>query len=156
PTSPANTNAYTISNIPYVNILSNSTSYVWANTANAQTWPYNNGVLTVNQTLPGTTGYYLSLQAQGCSNSIGSASDTTFITGVNSSVSASMTPDICSAGMGTVTATPLQGIPPFQFTWPALGANTQSVNGVYAGTYTVQMVDGMGCPSSANVVVTDT
>jgi gliding motility-associated-like protein len=156
PTSPSNTSNYVISNIPYVNILSPNSTFAWGNTATAQTWPYNNGELTVDPTLPGTTGYFLTLQAQGCSNSIGGASDTTYITGVSSQVNATMTPDICSAGLGSVTATPLVGTPPFVFNWPALGSNSQTVNNVYAGTYFVQMTDGIGCPSTANVTVTDT
>jgi gliding motility-associated-like protein len=147
---------YTITNIPYINILSPNSTYAWGNTFNNQTWPYNNGVLLVDPTLPGTTGYYLTLSSQSCSNSVGSASDTTFITGVSSSVTASGTDDICSAGMGTVTATPTGGTPPYSFNWPTLGpATTQTVNGVFQGTYTVDMVDGMGCPSSATVTIGD-
>lgn len=156
PTSPANTSNYVISPIPYVTLLSPNSTFEWGNTANAQTWPYNNGVLTVNPTLPGTTGYFLSMSAQGCSNSIGGGSDTTWITGVSSAVSASMTPDICSAGIGTVTANPAAGVPPYVYNWPALGSSNQTVNNVPAGNYIVNMVDGMGCPSSTNIVVTDT
>lgn len=157
PTAPNNTSAYTISPIPYLAILSPNSAYAWGNTLNNTTWPYNNGILNVNPVMPGTVGYFLTLQAQGCSNGIGGASDTTFITGVSSSVQATMTPDICSGGLGTVTANPTSGQPPYNFTWPALGpANTQTVNGVFGGTYTVQMTDALGCPSSANVTVTDT
>lgn len=156
PTSPANTNNYTISQIPYLMLLSPNSTYQWGNTL-GQTFPYNNGDLVLNQTLPGTTGYFLTLSAASCTNGVGGGSDTTFITGVSSSVSASMTDDICSAGMGTVTATPTGGVAPYTFNWPGLGnQTTQTVNGVFAGTYTVEMWDDMGCMSTANVTVGDT
>jgi len=162
PTSPTNTNAYTISNIPFapiVNGANGNNGLAWGNTANNNTQPYNNGTLTVNPVLPGTTGYFLvnSLPV-GCSNNpVVANSDTTFITGVSSAVSASSTPDICSSNQGTVTATPLAGSPTYTYEWPTLGnATTQTVTGVGAGTYQVIMTDGNGCSSTANVTVGDT
>lgn len=156
PDSPVATNNYTISNIPYWMLLSPNSTYEWENTL-GQTFPYNNGVLVVASPPPGTTGYFLSVSSASCNNSVGAASDTTFITTTSSAVSASMTPDICSAGLGTVTANPLAGIPPYSYVWPTLGgATTQTVNGVFAGTYQVLMTDGLGCTSSANITVTDT
>ncbi len=125
----------------------------WENTL-GQTFPYNGGVLNITNVPPGTTGYWLT---GGCGGGTGVAiSDTTWITRTNSTVTASSTPDICSSGIGSVTANPGQGTAPFNFTWPALGASTQTVNNVSAGTYTVVMTDANGCPSSANVVVGDT
>lgn len=162
PTSPTNTNAYTISNIPFQTMVNGATGgggLAWGNTANNTTQPYNNGTLTVNPVLPGTTGYFLvNALPVGCSNNpVVANSDTTFITGVSSQVSASSTPDICSSGQGQVTATPLAGAPTYTYNWPGLGnATTQTVTGVYAGTYTVQMTDGNGCTSTANVTVGDT
>lgn len=161
PTSPGNTNNYTIGQIPYEIIVNTAVvnNLVWANTLNATTWPYNGGDLNILQALPGVTGYFLSnsLPAACSNNPIISSSDTTLITGISSSVSASMTDDICSSGIGTVTATPTTGIPVYSYNWPGLGnQTTQSVNGVFAGTYIVQMIDGNGCGSSANVTVGDT
>lgn len=154
PTSPTNTGAYTITTIPYLLVSSPGTNMQWQNTL-GQTFPYNNGVLNVTNVPPGTTGYFLTGSA--CGASIGSITqDTTWITRVSSSVTATSTPDICSSGIGSVTATPGNGIPPFTFTWPALAVSTQTVNNVPAGTYTVSMVDGNGCPSSATVIVGDT
>lgn len=162
PTSPANTNAYTISLIPYVYVFNGSpaggSSLQWASTT-GQTFPYNNGSLVVNNVAAGTTGYFLAAQNPPlCANNPASGtSDTTWITGVSSGVTANSVPDICSAGIGEVSATPTAGIAPYSYNWPGLGnANTQTVNGVYAGTYTVQMTDGMGCMSTANVTVGDT
>ncbi len=156
PTSPTNTSNYTISSIPYMTITSPNSTYTWANTANTNTQPYNNGFLIVNPVLPGVTGYYLTVQATGC-GPVGGNSDTTFITGVSSSVIATAVNDICSAGIGSVTATPTSGQPPYTFDWPTLGnATTQTVNNVSAGTYQVIMTDGMGCQSGTNVTVGDT
>ncbi len=153
PTTPSNTSNYTITTVPYILVTSPNTTFQWENTL-GQTFPYNNGVLNVTCNTPGTVGYFLSGSA--CGASLGGVTDTTWITTVNAQVTASMTPDICSAGLGSVTATPLIGIPPYTFNWPALGAGSQTVNNVYAGVYTVQMTDGNGCSTSANVVVTDT
>ncbi|MFK7787675.1 MAG: gliding motility-associated C-terminal domain-containing protein [Crocinitomicaceae bacterium] len=161
PTSPTNTSAYSISNIPFQPIVNAASggSLAWGNTLNNTQQPYNNGTLTVNPVLPGTTGYFLvSSLPVACSNNPAIAnSDTTFITGVSSQVSAASTPDICSASQGTVTATPVSGIPAYTYSWPTLGgATTQTVTGVGAGTYQVVMTDGNGCSSTANVTVGDT
>ena len=155
PTSPTNTNAYTVATTQYVTVTSSTASNVqWANTVNATTVPYNNGVLNVTTILPGTTGYYLTAAA--CNASVGGLSDTTWITRVSSTVTATSTPDICSSGIGTVTANPGLGLAPFTFNWPALGATTQTVTGVGGGAYIVQMVDANGCASSTNVIVGNT
>jgi gliding motility-associated-like protein len=154
PTAPSNTSAYTITTVPYLLVTSPGASYLWQNTL-GQTFPYNGGVLNVNTVPPGTTGYFLTGSA--CGVGIGSVTnDTTWLTRVNSSVTATSTPDICSSGIGTVTATPGAGTAPFTFNWPTLGQATPTVTNVPAGTYTVQMTDSYGCPSSANVTVGDT
>ena len=159
PTAPNNTSAYTITQIPYIFYDGGgSNGSQWGNTL-GQTFPYNNGVLNITSVQSGTVGYFVSTnQGAACSNNPSSAvSDTSWVTGVSSSVSASGTDDICSAGMGTVTATPTGGQPNFTYYWPGLGgATTQTVTGVFAGTYTVEMTDGMGCMSTATVTIGDT
>ena len=155
PTSPVNTTAYTISTIPYAVVVNSSSSLEWENT-NGQVYPYNAGILNIPSAAAGNTGYFLTLAGGACGVGIGAVSDTTWITGVSSSVSASSTPDICSSGIGTVTANPTSGSPPYTYSWPALGSNSQTVNGVYAGNYQVTMTDGMGCQSTAIVNVGDT
>lgn len=155
PTSPANTTAYTISTIPFKTVLNTTASYAWQNT-NGQTFPYNSGTLNIPSALAGTVGYFLTISGSNCTAQVGSVSDTSWITGVSSSVSATSTPDICSSGIGTVTANPTSGASPYTFNWPALGANTQTVNNVYGGMYQVQMTDANGCTSSTNIFVGDT
>ena len=153
PDSPSNTNNYTISTVPYVLVTSPNTTFQWENTL-GQTFPYNSGTLNVASTLPGTVGYFLSGSA--CGASLGGVSDTSWITGVSSQVNATGTDDICSAGLGSVTATPLAGIPPFTYNWTTLGSTNPTVNNVVAGTYQVEMTDGNGCVSNASVTIGDT
>jgi len=156
PTSPTNTAAYTNTTTPYKVILSGNANYGWENT-NGQTFPYNNGILNVPSASNGTVGYFLTVTGSNCQSQVGAVSDTSFITGLTSSVSASAVDDLCSAGIGSVTATPVSGDAPFTYLWPGLGnATTQTVNNVSAGTYTVQMTDANGCSSSTNVTVGDT
>ncbi len=75
-----------------------------------------------------------------------------------SPVTASAVDDICSTSIGEVTANPDPGgVPNFTYYWPPpLNANTQTVVGVPAGQYTVEMTDGNGCVSTDVVDVGDT
>ncbi|WP_417265808.1 gliding motility-associated C-terminal domain-containing protein [Brumimicrobium sp.] len=150
PTGPDN---YTLTPIPFAIVTTaNNNNIVWHNT-NGDSYPYNNGELnTTAQT--GEVGYFIASST--CGTGVGAVSDTTFITGLTSSVTASAQDDVCSAGMGSVTATPTSGVSPYTYDWPGLGATTQTVNNVSAGTYTVNMTDGNGCVSSTNVTVGDT
>lgn len=128
----------------------------WEDTQ-GNTYPYTGPTLTVTPvpTPPSDSiGYFLSA-IDNCGTGMGS-SDTSWITVTQSAVTATMTPDICSSNIGTVTATTTSGTAPFTFNWPALGANTSTVNNVGAGTYTVNVTDVNGCPASASVTVTDT
>lgn len=154
PDAPNNTLNYAISTVPFSLITSSSTTFQWEDTF-GNTYPYNNGILVVNPVFPGVTGYFLSGSA--CGVGLGAVSDTSFITGVASSVTATGTDDLCSASQGTVTATPVSGVPNYTYDWTTLGnATTQTVTGVPAGTHTVLMTDGNGCTSLANVTIGDT
>ena len=154
PTAPNNTNNYTIAQIPYLLVSSPGTNFLWANTL-GQTFPYNNGVLVVNNVpAPGPTGYFLSGSA--CNTSIGSiTNDTTWLTIGGAAVNVSVTNDICSQGVGSVTATPAAGSPPFTYTWTPNIGNTQTINNLVAGTYTVNVVDASGCPATGTGIVGD-
>lgn len=150
--TPINATTYNLSTIPFVSVTSAiSTTTQWVNTL-GETFPYVNGTpLAVTNVPSGTTGYFLS--AATCGVAIGSVSDTTFITRLNSSVSASMTPDACNLSIGTATATPLTGNGPYSYIW-STGATTQTITGLVQGTYTVVMTTVELCPSTASVVVT--
>ena len=166
PTTATNTGAYTITQIPYIMVNSPGSNFVW-NACNSSgtilaTFPYNNGVLNLpsfnpNYVIPpGTSGYFLSGSA--CGTAIGSiTTDTTWITVSNPTLSATSIPDICSQGLGSVTAVPgANSPPPYTFNWPALASTLQTVNNVSAGTYSVSMIDGNGCSANASVTVGDT
>lgn len=155
PTSPTNTAAYTITQIPYAMVNSPGSNFVWANT-NGQSFPYNNGTLNVNIIPPGTTGYFLSGAA--CGTSIGSITqDTTWITRATPSVTTTVIPDVCSQGIGSATATPGAGSPaPCTYTWNPGAISGNPATNLTAGTYTVTQHDGNGCNSTATAIITDT
>jgi hypothetical protein len=147
------TTAYTIDPIPYIQITGVGSSLVWNNTL-GQTSPYNGGTLAIPTVPSGTTGYFLTSSA--CGTALGSVSDTSWVTTASPEVLATSTPDVCTQGVGSVSANPGSGSPsPCTYSWPALGSSNQSVNNVNAGTYSVFMIDGNGCTSNATVTVTD-
>jgi gliding motility-associated-like protein len=126
----------------------------WGNTL-GQTFPYNGGSLNVNPVPPGTTGYFLKsgCSAGGSGNAI---SDTTWLTAANPSVTVSTQTDFCSLSQGSVTAIPGAGsTAPFTYSWTPSGATTATVNGLGAGTYTVNFVDANGCTATASGTVGD-
>ena len=55
---------------------------------------------------------------------------------------------------GTATATGA-GVPPINYLWSPGGQTTANIIGLCAGTYTVNMVDGSSCTSSATVTITE-
>ncbi len=146
-------NNYNVTPITYVQITGTGSSLVWNNTL-GNTSPYNGGTLSITTVPSGTTGYFLTSSA--CGTALGAVSDTSWVTTASPEVIATSTPDVCSQGLGTVSASPGTGSPqPCTYSWPALGANTQTVNNITAGTYSVFMTDGNGCTSNATVTVGD-
>jgi gliding motility-associated-like protein len=150
PTTPSNTTSYTMAQIPYVNINAPGGSLQWQNTL-GQSFPYNNGVLNVNQVPPGTTGYFLT--GTSCGVGVGSVSDTTFITRVSVNGTATATTDYCAGGNGTATANPTVGLAPFTYVWTPTGQTTQTATGLVTGTYQVVITDANGCSKTINVIV---
>lgn len=154
PTSPSNTNAYTVATVQYYTVTSTSNNSIqWANT-NGQTFPYNNGVLNVTTVPPGTTGYYLSATA--CNAAIGGVSDTTFITRDVVTGTGTSTTDYCAGGLGTATANPVQGVGPFTFAWSPSGQTTQTATNVFTGNNTCIITDAIGCTGTVVVNVPNT
>jgi gliding motility-associated-like protein len=150
PTAPNNTNNYAITQIPYVNINAPGGNLQWQNNL-GQTFPYNNGVLQINQVPPGVTGYWLT--GTSCGVGVGSVSDTTWITRTSVNASATATTDYCSGGNGTATANPLLGTPNFSYLWTPSGQTTQTATNLVAGSYQVLVTDANGCTKTVNVVV---
>lgn len=155
PTAPNNTNNYTVSQIPYKAIISGTTNYIWQNTL-GQTFPYNNGVLNINNVQAGSVGYFLTVNGTSCSSQLGAVSDTSWITATAVNATASQTPDICTSGQGTVTVNPTAGVAPFTYNWPALGSTAQTVTNVTAGPYICTVTDALGCSKVVSVIVGDT
>ena len=129
----------------------------WAST-NGANYPYNNGVLTIPavQVIAGTTGYFLRSTCGG-GNAI---SDTSWITQASPSVSLVAQTDICSQGIGSVTANPGAGSPgPYTYSWspsPAIPLANPAANiNLIGGSYTLTQVDGNNCTSTASAVVGD-
>lgn len=162
--SPGGTDALSVPGRNNTQWSANSEGYLWTPQLSVQwvdsqgnTWPYTGPTLTVTPApIPpsNTVGYWLEA-IDNCGTAMGS-SDTSWITVTQANVTASMTPDICTSNIGTVTATTTSGTAPFTFNWPALGANTATVTGVGAGNYTVNVTDANGCTATASILVTDT
>jgi len=56
---------------------------------------------------------------------------------------------------GTATVTPSGGTAPYSYVWSPLPGNTQTVNNLTSGTYTVTVTDANGCISTQNFTVTE-
>jgi hypothetical protein len=54
---------------------------------------------------------------------------------------------------GSATANPLGGLPPVTYLW-SNGDNTQTTNGLIAGTYTVTTTDAGGCTATQSATIT--
>ncbi len=57
------------------------------------------------------------------------------------------------ANDGTVTANPTDGVPPYNYLWNT-GSTAQSITGLSAGTYWVQVTDANGCAEADTAVIT--
>ncbi len=55
---------------------------------------------------------------------------------------------------GVATATPSNGSPPYTYQW-SNSANTASVSGLAAGTYTVSITDAIGCANTGSVTIVE-
>ncbi|MGZ4060641.1 MAG: PKD domain-containing protein, partial [Bacteroidia bacterium] len=98
---------------------------------------------------PGT--YTLTvMDAHGCSDT----SSTTIINSGGATVTTTATPVLCFGGSsGTTTATASGGTTPYTYSWSPSGGTSASASGLTAGTYTVTVTDGSGCPTTSSVTV---
>ena len=72
-----------------------------------------------------------------------------------SSITMNVTNVACNGqNNGSITATPVGGNGPYTYSWLPVGTgNTQTVNNLAPGTYTVTVTDGMGCVRTATATV---
>ncbi|HEY0029283.1 MAG TPA: PKD domain-containing protein [Bacteroidia bacterium] len=68
-------------------------------------------------------------------------------------INTSTSPANCNASNGTADVSIVAGTGPFTYQWLPSGGTTPSENGLYAGTYTVNVTDAGGCSSSATATV---
>ena len=148
-------NDYNISAIDYLQITGEGVSMSWQSTlGESQDFVPGQALEVTADAAVSIVGWFLG--AQSCGTAIGGLSDTTFVTTASPEVIVSSTDDICSQGIGSVTATPGPGSPaPLSYSWPALGASTSTVSNVPQGTYTVSQMDGNGCYATALITVGD-
>lgn len=149
PVAPNNTTSYEHSQIPFVLVTGVGSSTIWANTANATTWPYNNGVLTINNPSAGPVGYFLA--GSSCGLPVGSLSDTTWVTMSQINGSPTTTTDFCTGGVGTASINNVTGTnPPFTYLWTPSNQTTQTATNLASGTYSVAITDAEGCTTVIN------
>ena len=60
----------------------------------------------------------------------------------------------CSAPDGEITATAKGGVPSYTYLWDYKNANTQKINGLGAGSFTVKVTDKNGCTLDSTYVLT--
>lgn len=78
-------------------------------------------------------------------NNCSTAVQTTLSPASNLTASISVNDESCpDENDGSATVTPLNGVPPYTYTW-SNGATTQTINNLAPGTYTVTMTDDTGC-----------
>lgn len=103
--------------------------------------PGNYNTQTVNNLPPGTYTVIVT-DATGCAVGVDSA--TVILTNAQLTLVSSGT-GLCTSGNGSVTTTPTGGTSPYTFNWQPGNYNTQTVNGLLPGTYTVTVTDATGC-----------
>ena len=149
PTSPTNTSNYSISVIPYNQITGVGGITSWVNTL-GQSFPYNGGVLNVPNPPAGTTGYFLSGTA--CGASLGSISDTTWISTSAISGTITKTPDFCSSSSGSATVTAI-GDGPFTYSWMPSGQTGATAINLPAGVQTLTITNANGCIKNLSAII---
>lgn len=113
------------------------------------TYSWNNGQTT--QTSTGLSqGTYTVLITDGAGCTI---SDTVSVSTINSLiVSSTVTPASCGNNNGSATAVPSGGTGPYTYSWNN-GQTTQTSTGMSQGTYTVLIIDSLGCAQTNTVLI---
>ena len=73
----------------------------------------------------------------------------------NMTAAATVSNVLCNGdATGTATVTPSGGTAPYSYVWSNLPGNTQAVNNLPSGTYTVTVTDANGCITTQNLTIT--
>ncbi len=79
------------------------------------------------------------------------------IGGISAGSFSNIIPDYCENGVGSATVNFSDGLLPFNYLWNTTPVqNTQTVNGLSAGNYSVTVTDANGCSSVSNTTISST
>jgi hypothetical protein len=112
----------------------------------------NDNPYTLSVSEPGT--YTLVNVATQVGNCTGTVSGTATVTQINLNAQAVPTDEQCGTGNGAISLNYGGGNAPYSFEW-SNGANTQNLNNLSAGEYTVTVTDGNGCTVVRTATVQD-
>lgn len=116
-------------------------TYAWSNGANTA---------SLNNLAPGTYSVTVT-DGAGC-QATGSYT-VTEATDLDISITGTDT-NVCIAGDGSATVNITSGVAPYTFAW-SNGANTQTINDLNNGTYTVTVTDNRGCTAVESVTISE-
>lgn len=139
---------YAMMQIPYVAYTIDNNDLVWGDTeGNSYTTTTNSLTVTPSPTAPSDSiGFFLNYST--CASlANASTSDTTWITVHVVTPWVTTTPDICSSGVGTASATPVGA---YTYLWNDPAAQTTpTATGLFGGNYMVTVTDAFGCEGTA-------
>ncbi len=130
----------------------NATAYANGGTA-PYTYDWNTGDLTASiSNITAGTYSVIVTDANGCT----STASATINQGPELVLTSSITEPLCNGGSdGAATLSVNGGTTPFTYSWIGNASTSNSIANVAAGTYTVNIIDAIGCIGSSNVVVTE-
>ncbi len=125
-------------------------TYTWSNGATTPT------ISVPANSTPSSDNYSVTI-SDGCTIPSAVAVFTVVTTTAPSVSSFNVAQPLCNGQLtGTVSVNLTGGSAPFSFTWsPTITQTTQTVTGVGAGTYSVQVLDNAGCSTSSVVIVSE-
>jgi gliding motility-associated-like protein len=165
----SNTQNFTLINPSILNANPSSTSPLCVNSCNGSATATPIGGTAGGYSFSWSPGGAITQTATGlCPNvytvivaDINGCRDTASIAVVNPAgidVAVSSTPSSCGVCDGTISLTPLTGIPSYSYLWspaPTIGQGTANASSVCADLYNVTVTDGNGCDSTFAIALSD-
>ncbi|MBI1225510.1 MAG: T9SS type A sorting domain-containing protein [Bacteroidetes bacterium] len=148
---PAFTVAVAVTNATYCGATDGSLTATPSGGSGPYTYAWSNGGTTQTLNNLGAGNYTVTVtNAAGCTASASS----TITQPMTLNISITGTNLVCgNDNNGTLTANITYGTAPFNFAW-SNGGNTQTINGLAAGTYSVTVTSSEGCTGSATKTIT--